>query len=393
MNYFVDSNGVLQPGPPARPQQCLTLPNLERTLHSLRLGGRFVFEAEICGARFVLYRFRRDGGGSYRVAVRVQKQWPAGMQPEAIQNVVRREVCVLQKLESVRFQYAPKCVAFCLSFDNPIRQPFLVLEWVAGQPLVWTKDHPAMDLRIRVLTQLFQLQQELIDKSLESRDKTAKQFYMQLIHDKIMGAPRGPPGMGGMPTQEDYWGQLTQLDAILGPNQGDRTYAVAHNNLVAENIIVDSNYNIKCIVGWSYGGIYPLGQTATLPRLFTHNTGNGSAEACMMAERLFNDKIQYRHPLHLHNVTLTPARQAMMQWQNAQDAELRALYMQSMQHSDVLAWLARHGWRIPRLRAYHDVPMLPGLMTQPRRGSLYGTREEEAEPFEDELDCKAEPST
>ncbi len=75
--------------------------------------------------------------------------------------------------------------------------------------------------------------------------ETAQHFYSRLIHDKMMTAPRGPPGAGGRPTQEDYWSQLAHLDDILGSSHDDKNYAVAHNNIMPENIIVDDDYNVE----------------------------------------------------------------------------------------------------------------------------------------------------
>ncbi|XWW94268.1 hypothetical protein V2A60_002211 [Cordyceps javanica] len=391
MNHFMETAGVLQPGPRRRPQHCINLRNLELTLLALNLGGNFVYEAEIHGSRFVLFRFLRDDGS--KIALRVQQQWPIATHPEIIQTVVRREVYVLKKLESVQFQYSPKCLAFDFSFNNPIRHPFVVLNWVEGQQLIWTKDHPPMEQRMRIMSQLFQIQLELIDISLESGAETARQFYSRLIHDKLMVAPRGPPGAGGMPTQEDYWSQLMHLEVILGSRQDDKNYAIAHNNVTADNIIIDQDYNIECIIGWSHGGVYPIAQAATLPRLFIPNPRTANPlEAHLAAQTAVGDKIQYRHPLNLFNLALTPAKQAMIDWQSGNYADFRALYMLSMRHSDVHAWLARYGWRPPYCHSYNEVPRPPmppppppplrveaNVRTEDMTGDESGPSQEEAE--------------
>ncbi|KAM3545493.1 hypothetical protein ARSEF1564_001655 [Beauveria bassiana] len=367
MNYYTNSAGPARSAPPQTPPHHISLQNLELTLAALQLGDQLVYESQTQSYRFALFRFRRHDGS--RIALKVQQQGPIATHPDNVQNVVRRELYALKKLESIHFRYAPKCIAFDLSFNNPIRMPFLVVTWTEGEPLAWTTHYPPMDMRMRVLNQLFQIQLELIEDSLESCNETARHFYSRLIHDKMMIAPRGPPGLGGIPTQEDYWSQLAQLECILGPAQDDKTYAIAHNNLVPENIIVDREHNIECLVGWSFGGLYPLSQAAILPRFLAPAIGiEDAASARQIAHAAVGDKIQYRHPLSLYNMAPTPGRQAMLRWQNGDDADFRALYLLSMKHRDVHAWLARHRWRPPHCQTWRDVGRMP--QPQPRPVSV-----------------------
>ncbi|KAJ4147268.1 hypothetical protein LMH87_001804 [Akanthomyces muscarius] len=256
MNYdwSLNASGGQPLGPSPQPPHQITPQNLYQTLRQLgTLGAHFVFEAEHHGNRHWLFVFSRLNGS--KIVVRVQKQYQVPVHPEIVQNMVRREVYVLKKLEQIRFLYAPICLAFDISYSNPIRFPFLVLTWTEGERLIWTNHHPTLDLRIRVMNQLSRLQLELIDNSLESRAETAKYFYTRHIHDNMMVAPRGLPGAGGIPTQEDYWNQLSHLECILGSGHGDKTYAIAHNNITYENIIVDKDCNVECIVGWSHAGV------------------------------------------------------------------------------------------------------------------------------------------
>ncbi len=179
MNYFLNSSGGISLGSPPQPPHNITLHSLHQTLQGLgNLGENFVYEAEHYGNRFVLFKFRREDGS--RIALRVQQQWPLPLHPDIIKNLVRREVYVLKKLEIIQFKHAPKCLAFDLSFNNPIQHPFLVLTWAEGQRLIWTKDHPTMDLRMRIMNQLFEMQLELIDHSLESR---REQSYLGIRPD------------------------------------------------------------------------------------------------------------------------------------------------------------------------------------------------------------------
>ncbi|KAM3549670.1 hypothetical protein MY1884_008633 [Beauveria asiatica] len=382
MNHYTNSAGLAWSAPPQTPPHHVSLRNLEQTLAALQLGDQLVYESQTQSYRFALFRFRRDDGS--RIAVKVQQQWPIATHPDNMQTVVRRELYALKKLESIHFKYAPKCIAYDTSFDNPIRMPFLVVTWTEGEPLTWTTHYPPMDMRMRVLNQLFQIQLELIEDSLESCNETARHFYSRLIHDKMMIAPRGPPGIGSIPTQEDYWSQLAQLECVLGPAQDEKTYAIAHNNLVPDNIIVDREHNIEwynaslhlfhlahsanvkdSLVGWSFGGLYPLSQAAILPRFLAPAVGiEDAASARQIAHAAVGDKTQYRHPLNVYNLAPTPGRQAMLRWQNGDDADFRALYLLSMKHRDVHAWLARHRWRPPHCQAWQDVGRMP--QPQPR---------------------------
>ncbi|KAK8144711.1 hypothetical protein G3M48_005460 [Beauveria asiatica] len=394
MNYYTNSAGPAWSAPPQTPPHHVSLRNLEQTLAALQLGDQLVYESQTQSYRFALFRFRRDDGS--RIAVKVQQQWPIATHPDNMQNVVRRELYALKKLESIHFKYAPKCIAYDTSFDNPIRMPFLVVTWTEGEPLTWTTHYPPMDMRMRVLNQLFQIQLELIEDSLESCNETARHFYSRLIHDKMMIAPRGPPGIGSIPTQEDYWSQLAQLECVLGPAQDEKTYAIAHNNLVPDNIIVDREHNIEwynaslhlfhlahsanvkdSLVGWSFGGLYPLSQAAILPRFLAPAVGiEDAASARQIAHAAVGDKIQYRHPLNVYNMAPTPGRQAMLRWQNGDDADFRALYLLSMKHRDVHAWLARHRWRPPHCQAWQDVGRMP--QPQPRPAAPSEHRPEDA---------------
>ncbi len=137
------------------------------------------------------------------------------------------------------------------------------------------------------------------------------------------------------------------------------------------------------IIGWSHGGMYPLGQAAVLPRILSPNIHiQDTTEAHLTADKALLDKIQYRHPLNLYSLPLTPAKQAMSTWLNGDDADFRALYMLSMKHTDVHAWLARHNWRPPYCHMFHDAaPIVPLPETLDKL--------EDPLPTEYELDDKA----
>lgn len=82
-------------------------------------------------------------------------------------HALEQEVKVLQILEARRFPWAPRCRGQSLTFDNPIKHPFVVLTWVAGAPLRWDDQYPPQPIRDRVLTQMATIQISLIECTLQ----------------------------------------------------------------------------------------------------------------------------------------------------------------------------------------------------------------------------------
>lgn len=155
-------------GPSPKPPHQITLQGLYQTLRQLTtLGDSFVFEAEYQSNRHMLFIFSRPNRP--KIVVRILKQYAVPVHPEIVQNLVRREAYMLRRLEHIQFLYAPRCLIFDISYRNPIGYPFMVLTWTEGEQLIWTNDHPTLELRIRVMNQLSRMQLELLESSMESR--------------------------------------------------------------------------------------------------------------------------------------------------------------------------------------------------------------------------------
>lgn len=79
------------------------------------------------------------------------------------------EVHILRMLEAKGFHWSPRCCGFSLTFDNPIKYPFIVLTWVEGSPLTWDDNFPPQPLRGVLLDKVASIQLSLIQCTLEKR--------------------------------------------------------------------------------------------------------------------------------------------------------------------------------------------------------------------------------
>lgn len=221
---------------------------------------------------------------------------------------------------------------------------------------------------------------------MEIGEQTATQFYTQRILGNILSAPEGLQGMGGMPTKDDGWNQYAHLDYVLGSAHGENTYALAHNNITPDNIIVDEDFNIEgyvltfnprlqiltnnSIIGWSSAYMVPLCQAAILPRFLAPDIYVRDMEGSWLARERVKDKERYIYQLSLYNVSLTPAKAAMKLWQSEYDAEFRALYLLSIRRRDIHAWLALCNWKPLECPHSAQIP-IPHLPHQMENGRLF----------------------
>ncbi|KAI0388554.1 hypothetical protein F5Y17DRAFT_196022 [Xylariaceae sp. FL0594] len=117
------------------------------------------------------------------LAVRVPLYMSVRNQSKKI-HVVKMEVEILQMLEAKGFRWAPKCRGYSLSFDNPVKHPFIVLTWVEGSRLHWNERFPGQPHRDNFLGQIASIQLSLIECTLENRPTTAKAYFERLMYQK-----------------------------------------------------------------------------------------------------------------------------------------------------------------------------------------------------------------
>ena len=87
--------------------------------------------------------------------------------PDDIIRALSAEQRTLQTLEMKGFRCAPRCRGSSLTFDNPIKFPFILLTWADGSILRWCDDSPSRDLRDNLLGQIATIQLSLIKCTLE----------------------------------------------------------------------------------------------------------------------------------------------------------------------------------------------------------------------------------
>jgi hypothetical protein len=81
---------------------------------------------------------------------------------------VQIEVRILKELEAKGFPWAPRCLGASLTFDNPVKHPFVVLTWAEGLPLSWDENYPPRPLRDILLGQIASIQLSLIECTLQN---------------------------------------------------------------------------------------------------------------------------------------------------------------------------------------------------------------------------------
>ena len=81
---------------------------------------------------------------------------------------VQIEVRVLKELEAKGFPWAPRFLGASVTFDNPVKHPFILLAWAEGLPLSWDENSPPQPLRDFLLGQMASIQLSLIQCTLRN---------------------------------------------------------------------------------------------------------------------------------------------------------------------------------------------------------------------------------
>lgn len=87
---------------------------------------------------------------------------------DEIISALETEWQTLQILRAKGFAWSPRPLGCCLTFDNPVKHPFLVLTWGEGSTPRWDDISPPRPLRDKFLTQLAAIQMCLIRCTLEN---------------------------------------------------------------------------------------------------------------------------------------------------------------------------------------------------------------------------------
>ncbi|EJP70602.1 uncharacterized protein BBA_00232 [Beauveria bassiana ARSEF 2860] len=298
----------------------------------LRLGGSDPFvDGELEGGECRIFKISFKDHPS--LSVRINHPLRESQQ-DAIANV-DMETRIIRTLEEKGFPWSPRYRAASLTFDNPINYPFAVLDWAEGVPLQWDDDSPSQPTRDTLLAQLAAIQLSLITCTMENRSTTATAFFERRIKNQLNRVKDGElPGIA----EKDCLDQLALLPKVLGPNGNSTLFAVDHGDLKPNNIIVDQDNNIKCIIDWGFAAMAPIVQAAKLPCfLWTDDSATHVPSQAML-----RDRQAYINSFPAQD---SQASLLMQRWQRAKDVDFRMLYLESISSKGMLASMASVGWK------------------------------------------------
>ncbi|KID62145.1 uncharacterized protein G6M90_00g051620 [Metarhizium brunneum] len=303
----------------------------------LQLGGNEAFVAgEFHGGECRIFKvsFKDHPSLSVRVGHSNQEN-----QQGVIANV-EMETHIFRTLEAKGFSWSPRYRGASLTFDNPIRYPFMVLDWAEGCPLKWDDNFPAKPVRDAILSQIAEIQLSLITCTLEHGSVTATNFFERRIRNQLKRAKDGKlPGL----TEKDCLDQLALLPKVLGEDGSSKLFAMDHGDIKPVNIIMDNENHIKCLIDWGFAKMVPLVQAARLPCfLWTDDSAAGVPSRAMLEDRkAYIDSL----PRQISQAAF------MKRWQGAKDVDFRTLYLESICSKGMLASMASIGWKLP----YYDL--------------------------------------
>ncbi|KAI0187153.1 hypothetical protein F4808DRAFT_94595 [Astrocystis sublimbata] len=265
------------------------------------------------------------------LAIRV----PVSNQPGII-PVVKAEVEILQLLEVKGFRWAPRCRGYSLSFDNPIKHPFIVLTWVKGSRLSWSEQYPQQPHRDSLLGQIASIQMSLIEYTLESRATTATAYFERLLKNR-----RARVREGSIPDilDQDCIKQQNLLDRVLDGEGDNMIFAMEHGDLKPDNFIVDDKHNIQSVIDWGFAAFVPVIRAAGIPRFLWP-----SLPLCRPNTVTQKDRESYTSSFAS---LCSPAAVYMQRWQNVADVDFQTLYLESLFSKGIHVFLAGIGWEIP----------------------------------------------
>ncbi|KAI0423385.1 hypothetical protein F5Y09DRAFT_327569 [Xylaria sp. FL1042] len=250
-------------------------------------------------------------------------------------HVVKTEVEILQMLEAKGFRWAPKCRGYSLSFDNPVKHPFIVLTWAEGSRLHWNESFPGQPHRDRLLGQIASIQLSLIECTLENRPTTAKAYFERLLKNRRARVREGKLDI----SHQDCVDQERLLDHVLGRERDNAIFAMEHGDFKPDNFIVDDEYNIQSVIDWGFAAFVPIVRAAGIPRFLWPGL-----PLCRPNAVVQKDRQSYTMSLASQH---SQAALYMRHYQMTDDVDFRTLYLESLFSKGMHASLAKIGWKIP----------------------------------------------
>ncbi|KAF2274411.1 uncharacterized protein EI97DRAFT_128266 [Westerdykella ornata] len=274
--------------------------------------------------------FSEGESWSIRIPIHVQSD-----SQETIASLLRHERDVLEELDRGGFHWAPKHRGSSFTFDNLVGFPFLALSWIEGSPLTWSTTDPPRPVRDKVLRQVAEVQMAIIECSKENKG-TATQYFSRLMDNKLRRVRNGQlPEL----TEQDCFDQRDLLRQVILPELENAPFAIDHGDLAAQNIIVDSEYNITGIIDWGFASKVPAQLAGRLPRLLQL-----SELVLPPSPILQEDRKAYITSLRSHS---SEAAYWMALIQSSPDVDFHHCLLESMRSKGMHHALARLGWRLP----------------------------------------------
>ncbi|KAM6485295.1 hypothetical protein HDV62DRAFT_285008 [Trichoderma sp. SZMC 28011] len=129
---------------------------------------------------------------------------------------------------------------------------------------------------------------------------------------------------------------------VLGQDQHDIAFAVEHGDIEPNNIIIDENYNIKCVIDWGFATSVPISKAAGLPR-FLWSSDTDPAKVAP-SQSLLKDIRAY---IACFSSQTLPMELSMLHLYNTEEVYFRALCLESTSSKQVHVSMARAGWKLP----------------------------------------------
>ncbi|KAI0101847.1 hypothetical protein GGR51DRAFT_550772 [Nemania sp. FL0031] len=220
----------------------------------------------------------------------------------------------LNKIPIVKAE-APKCRRYSLSFNNPIKHPFIALTWVEGSSLAWSENSPMQPHRDNLLGQIASIQLSLIECTLETR--TA--YFKRILKNRHTRVKKGRlPDI----SNKDCINQQGLLDNVLGQDQNNTVFAIDHSDLKPSNIIVDDKYTIQGVIDWEFAAFVPIIRAAGIPYFLWPDGPHFRPSAVVQKDRKsYALSFASQH---------SPAALYMQRWQIAENVDFHTLYIKSL---------------------------------------------------------------
>ncbi|KAI0154380.1 hypothetical protein GGR57DRAFT_113311 [Xylariaceae sp. FL1272] len=201
-------------------------------------------------------------------AVRLPWLGTPNLDAGSVMDLVKHEMDILRDLKVSGFRWSPRLIGGDITFQNPMKHPYLVVTWIHGRHLEWTQNYPPkQDQRDKVLRQLVDIQLEMISSTTRpNTGSSATKCLTEAIDGQIMRVLEGKlPELKLKSCFVHRYLADHAFDDAIEP----AVLAVSHKNIASRKIIVDDEFGIKGIVDWKYARLWPLELAVRLPRFLS----------------------------------------------------------------------------------------------------------------------------